>query len=71
MLTTAGVELIQLEVYNRWGKRVWSTSDYRKGWDGYYEGKEAPVDTYYYVLRYRCTRDGENYLKKGDITLIR
>jgi gliding motility-associated-like protein len=71
VLTTAGVELIQLEVRNRWGQRVWSTSDYRKGWDGLFEGKAADVDTYQYLLRYRCTRDGEIYLKKGDVLLVR
>ncbi|MBL7764872.1 MAG: gliding motility-associated C-terminal domain-containing protein, partial [Chitinophagaceae bacterium] len=71
VLTTAGVELIQLEVYDRWGKRVWSTNDYRRGWDGIYEGKDCPVATYYYVFRYKCTRDGSNYIKKGDLTLIR
>jgi gliding motility-associated-like protein len=71
VLTTAGVELIQLEIYDRWGKRVWATIDYRKGWDGNIEGKQAPVDTYYYILRYKCTRDNGSYTKKGDVLLIR
>jgi gliding motility-associated-like protein len=71
VLTTAGVELIQLEIYDRWGKRVWATIDYRKGWDGNIEGKQAPVDTYYYILRYKCTRDNGTYTKKGDVILIR
>ncbi len=71
VLTTAGVELIQLEIYNRWGKRVWSTIDYRRGWDGLIEGKDAAVDTYYYIFRYKCTRDNSTYTKKGDIILIR
>jgi gliding motility-associated-like protein len=71
VLTTAGVQLIQLEVYNRWGNKVWSTSDYRKGWDGYDNGQEAPVDTYQYILRYTCTRDGNTYIKKGDVILVR
>jgi hypothetical protein len=71
VLTTAGVELIQLEIYNRWGKRVWSTIDYRRGWDGTIDGKDAAIDTYYYILRYKCTRDNGTYTKKGDIILIR
>jgi gliding motility-associated-like protein len=71
ILTTAGIELIQLEIYDRWGARIWSSSDYRRGWDGNYKDKEAPVDTYHYVLRYRCTRDGLNYMKKGDVILVR
>ncbi|MBL7754336.1 MAG: gliding motility-associated C-terminal domain-containing protein, partial [Chitinophagaceae bacterium] len=71
VMTTAGVILIQLEVRDRWGKKVWSTNDYRRGWDGTFEGRDSGVDTYYYILRYTCTRDGKTYTKKGDVTLIR
>jgi hypothetical protein len=71
VLTTAGIELQQLEIYDRWGNRVWSTTDFRRGWDGYRDGQVADVDTYFYIFRYRCTRDGRNYIKKGDVSLIR
>ena len=71
VLTTAGVELIQLEIRDRWGKKVWSTNDYRRGWDGTFEGRDSGVDTYYYILRYKCTRDGSTYMKKGDVILVR
>jgi gliding motility-associated-like protein len=71
VLTTAGVELIQLEIRDRWGKRVWSTNDYRRGWDGTFEGRDSDPNTYYYVLRYKCTRDGSTYMIKGDVILIR
>ncbi|MBL7771591.1 MAG: gliding motility-associated C-terminal domain-containing protein [Chitinophagaceae bacterium] len=71
VLTTAGVELQQLEVYDRWGKRVWSTNNYRFGWDGTIDGKGAEVGTYYFVFRYKCTRDQLNYVKKGDLILVR
>ncbi|MBK6819600.1 MAG: gliding motility-associated C-terminal domain-containing protein [Bacteroidetes bacterium] len=71
VFTTAGIELLQLEIYDRWGQRLWSTSDYKRGWDGKVEGKEAPVSTYFYVFKYICTRDGKSYIKKGDVTLIR
>jgi gliding motility-associated-like protein len=71
VLTSAGVILEQLEIRDRWGKRIWSTSDYRRGWDGKIDGQDADVATYYYILRYKCTRDGKTYIKKGDINLIR
>ncbi len=29
------------------------------------------MNTYYYIFRYTCLTDGENYIKKGDINLIR
>ena len=71
VLTTAGIELLQLEIYNRWGKRVFATIDYRRGWDGTIDGKQGAVDTYFYIFRYKCTRDNLTYTKKGDILLIR
>jgi gliding motility-associated-like protein len=71
VFSTAGIELIQLEIYDRWGKRVWSTSDYRRGWDGTIDGKNADIGNYNYIMRYRCTRDGETYIKKGDVMLVR
>jgi gliding motility-associated-like protein len=69
--SSAGIELIQFDVYDRWGNRVWSTNDFRSGWDGTYKGKTESMDTYFYVFRYKCLTDGENYIKKGDIMLMR
>lgn len=67
VLTTAGVILKQLEIYSRWGKRVWSTSDYTQGWNGMIDGKEAPIDTYYYVLRYKCTLEPEKTILRKEM----
>jgi gliding motility-associated-like protein len=69
--TSAGIELIQLEVFNRWGNKVWSTNDFRSGWDGKYLGQDETLNTYYYVFRYKCLTDGQNYIKKGDLILMR
>jgi len=71
IMTTAGIELIQLEIYDRWGQRVWSSVDWRRGWDGRIDGQDADMGNYFYVFRYRCTRDGKTYIKKGDVMLVR
>jgi len=71
VLTTAGVDLKQFEIYNRWGQRVWDTYTYFDGWTGDLAGEPAAAGTYYYVYRYRCLTDGKLYTKKGDIILIR
>jgi gliding motility-associated-like protein len=71
ILTSAGVELQQLEIFNRWGQSVWKSNDVHRAWNGYIGGQEAPLDTYYYVLRYKCNRDNETYTKKGDVILVR
>ncbi|MHA4895109.1 Ig-like domain-containing protein [Pedobacter sp. PWIIR3] len=46
---------INLEVFNRWGNRVYRSKDYKNTWDGkttegIYVGNEVPVGTYYYVI---------------------
>jgi gliding motility-associated-like protein len=71
VFSTAGIILIQLEVYDRWGQKLWSTSDWKRGWDGKIDGEDAEVSTYQYIFRYTCTRDGKTYIRKGDVTLIR
>lgn len=71
VITAVGLELIQLEIRDRWGNRVWSTTDVTKGWDGTYKGKMMDLETYFYLLRYKCLHDGSNYMKKGDLILMR
>lgn len=43
-----------LEIYNRWGKLVWSGNNSKADWDGSVPnaigGEKAPEGTYYYVL---------------------
>lgn len=29
-----------LKIFNRWGEQIFSTTDYRKGWDGLWKGKQ-------------------------------
>lgn len=56
-------------IYNRWGNKVFSSTDISKGWDGTKNGKEMQAGTYVYVLI------GENangpVSMKGDFLLIR
>ena len=40
-----------IQVYNRWGKLVYSSHDPSKGWDGRINGIPAAVGAYYYVIR--------------------
>lgn len=36
----------KLEIYNRWGEKLWETDDITKGWDGYYQGELCMEGTY-------------------------
>jgi gliding motility-associated-like protein len=44
------LHLTELDVFDRWGMRVFSTKDIGQGWDGSVGGRPAPAGTYVYVL---------------------
>jgi gliding motility-associated-like protein len=56
-----------LEVYNRYGKLVYRTSEYTNNWDGKVSGEELPAGTYFYDLN--LGKDGKKH--HGTITIIR
>ena len=39
-----------VEIYNRWGDRIFSSNGYEVPFDGTYKGKELPVGTYYFII---------------------
>ncbi len=60
----------ECRVYNRWGRRVYLSTDPQKGWDGTIGGKPAAAAPYFYVITAEGT-DGKKYSLKGDINLLR
>jgi len=57
-------------VYNRYGNLMFSTTKYRDGWDGKFNGQPQPTDVYvYYITGFRIDRTP--VLIKGNITLLR
>jgi gliding motility-associated-like protein len=41
----------RLEVYNRWGDRVYQSDNYLNQWDGTHVGAALPDGTYFYILQ--------------------
>ncbi|PCJ89614.1 MAG: hypothetical protein COA57_01730 [Flavobacteriales bacterium] len=39
-----------VEIYNRWGSVLFSSTGYPDAWDGTYNGKDVPAATYYYII---------------------
>lgn len=60
----------QLIIYNRLGQRVFQSNNINQGWDGMYNGQQAPLGTYMYYAEVDCLSKGLQTFK-GDITLIR
>lgn len=61
----------RMEIYNRWGQRVFVSFNADETWDGTINGKPADAGTYMYRVQ---ARSGLRYTvvqQKGDLTLIR
>ncbi len=63
-----GIKNYRLEVYNRWGERVFKGQN--EGWDGNYKGQKLPAGTYIFQLEVRNINENV-FNKKGVVRLIR
>lgn len=61
---------VLFRVYDRWGEKVFETTNLHTGWDGTFRGKPLTPDVYDYYLEGKCIENQE-YIIKGNITLIR
>jgi gliding motility-associated-like protein len=57
-------------IYSRWGEKLFEAHSLNDFWDGTFKGKEMPAETYGYYLKVRCI-DGNERIKKGNVTLLR
>ncbi len=58
------------QVFNRWGEKVFETSDQKTGWDGTQNGQQLNTGVFVYKLE-GTTYDGKSFIQKGNITLLR
>lgn len=63
-------QLVTFVVYNRWGNKVFETSDITKGWDGTYKNQLQEMGTYVYYAT-AISKDGVEYTQKGNTVLMR
>ncbi|GJM31344.1 MAG: hypothetical protein DHS20C18_03450 [Saprospiraceae bacterium] len=64
------IDEMYLVIYNRWGQQVFEAHSQAEKWDGTFEGKALSPDVFGYYLRVNCF-NGEEFFKKGNITLIK
>ncbi len=56
-----------IQVFDRYGKRVFYSEGYAQPWNGTFGGNTLPVGTYYYVI---SQKDGGE-TRKGSVTILR
>ncbi len=58
-----------VEVYNRWGNRVFYSKGYPTSWNGTMDNQPLPPGTYLYVIRAHSRKN--NIIETGGVTIIR
>jgi gliding motility-associated-like protein len=61
-----------MQIFDRWGKLMYETTDYNPQWDGRFNGKICSEGTYYWICTYinRCDPNTTT-TKKGYVQLLR
>ncbi len=64
------VKKCRVNVYNRYGSRVYYSENYSNDWNGTYKNNPLPDATYYYVIDV-THYDGRIQSLRGDVTILR
>lgn len=64
------LESYKLEIYNRYGQKIFSTQNHTVFWNGTFKGAAQPTGSYVFFCEYKF-RGMEGRNEKGTITLIR
>ena len=63
-------QIDDFSIYNRYGEKIFTSTDLKAKWDGTYKNVPLEIGTYIWMIR-ALTKDGEEILRKGNISLIR
>ncbi|HOZ87225.1 MAG TPA: gliding motility-associated C-terminal domain-containing protein, partial [Bacteroidia bacterium] len=63
-----GIVKYSLEIFDRWGARVFISNDFYKGWDGTYKGELCKMDTYIWMIRI-TGKTGKPQKYQGHVTM--
>jgi gliding motility-associated-like protein len=61
---------MEFNVFDRWGEKVFSTTERTIGWDGKYRGKELDTGAFVYYLK-GTLQNGDEIDLKGNISLVK
>ena len=61
----------RLMIFDRWGERIFETTDLSEGWDGSYKGSPAQDGVYNWRLEARSFYTGRPHKLSGHVVLVR
>jgi gliding motility-associated-like protein len=66
----SGINQHTIQVFNRWGEKVWESNNFPQGWDGKKNGKFVAEGTYFWVLEIKIGQDNISRSYKGSLTIM-
>jgi gliding motility-associated-like protein len=60
-----------LNIFDRWGQKMFTAHDISQGWDGTRNSTKADVGVYYWTMKYTSGILKQEHFEKGNLTLIR
>lgn len=60
-----------LQIFNRWGEKVFETSDVNEGWDGIYKDTPQPMGVFMWQMKYKLKGKNDSKFESGNVTLVR
>jgi len=65
-----GITELYWAIYDRWGEKVFETTNIKQGWDGTFKGKNLDPAVFVYYLEATCIT-GDIVKQKGNVAIIR
>lgn len=66
-----GFAQVKLEIYNRWGEKLFESTQSEIGWDGTFNGKPCEQDVYFYKVSLKGNRASDTHYTQGTFHLLR
>ena len=66
-----GVHDYSFLIFDRWGTKIFDTSDTEEGWNGYYKNKLCKGDVYVYKITFEDDVESRYHQYIGKVTLLR
>jgi gliding motility-associated-like protein len=72
-IITSGIDLTsyQLEIYNRWGERIFQSTNTEDYWDGTYKAEKCQDGTYTWEITFKSKYNSKRFEYVGHVNLLR
>lgn len=66
-----GVVNYEFDIFDRWGERIFSTTNTKEGWNGFYKGKECEQNVYVWRISFKNVVTTKDEIHYGHVLLLK